>query len=595
MKGKEIRFINLFDIFRNDFFTGEKHCLLIPGYQRGYKWSVKRNVKEDSSVEYFVKSLINNLENSSEFFLQGITVNEHKKENTINIEIVDGQQRITTLYLLLWYLRKDNISQTELKYDSREDTQIFLNDLKNLSREEYKEDNLHLANQDITFLKQAILQIREILDKLDSNLIERLDSFIRKKIKVIYVPIDREKILSTFTMMNGSKAIMYQEELIKAELLKRVSDIIKSNPVQFDNIDEAIDSIRVFSALDWQTALQRSKYAREWDKWLQWWHKPEIIKYYGIDRRRMGLLLRYFARDINKIKGGTLDFREFTKLIDHNPVGEIFEKLRKLQKQFEDLYDNPITYNLLGVALKSSSNDRYETIKFFRDNINNIEKLKIYTAKRVYGCSHNDIINNNNTEEIKIEFKKIILDPYLYENNSEIAYHFLLWLNVIQDNKLNRKFNFRAWDYKSLEHLYPKSKVFHSHTSGEEIIYRTGGNNEISKEQYENKPEDVIYREDIQKIKINGESLGLTEHSIGNLVLLFTHNNSEFNDKSFNEKKEIFFKMDITDKKERERVFESRSLIHSMSKFAEKEWGAQQIADYYKEIVTILENGLENE
>ena len=83
-----------------------KRTFVIPNYQRGYKWSVRE--KDETSVEYLVSGLVNSYHSNrnQQFFLQGVTVAEEGNK----IILIDGQQRTTTLYLLLWCLDPKNIS-----------------------------------------------------------------------------------------------------------------------------------------------------------------------------------------------------------------------------------------------------------------------------------------------------------------------------------------------------------------------------------------------------------------------------------------------------------------------------------------------------
>lgn len=102
---------------------------IIPSYQRGYKWSVKES-KGETSVEYLVSSLIKSYHNNpnQQFFLQGMTVVEEGNEVTL----IDGQQRTTTLYLLLWCLDPKNIIHKDisLNYSIRKQSKEFLEKLK---------------------------------------------------------------------------------------------------------------------------------------------------------------------------------------------------------------------------------------------------------------------------------------------------------------------------------------------------------------------------------------------------------------------------------------------------------------------------------
>ena len=73
----------------------------VPEYQRGYKWNA-----ED------VKTLLNDLKTFEKsnplqehfYCLQNITIVPDKERSCFNV--VDGQQRLTTIYILLSYLRK---------------------------------------------------------------------------------------------------------------------------------------------------------------------------------------------------------------------------------------------------------------------------------------------------------------------------------------------------------------------------------------------------------------------------------------------------------------------------------------------------------
>lgn len=586
----DIRFINLYSLFSRDFFKGESHTLLIPGYQRGFKWAVKPN-EEMSSVQYFTHCLIDNSKNCQEdYFLQGITV----YENGNIVEIVDGQQRITTLYLLLWCLGKENINETTLKYESRQDTEDLLESLKSIDPITFDSKIEDRDSQDTTFIKQAINQIKDILTgDIDK---QALLEFIKHNIKVIYVPIRKEKIVSTFTMMNGAKAVMREEELVKAEMLKRVSHVMNAQTINFDNLDSAFEEIRRYSALDWQTAMLRSQYARDWDKWLQWWNQPEVIKFFSFAKRPMGLLLNTLLRDLEKEHTSEdVNFREFCEKVLTDNVTVVFEDLRKLQKKFEDLYNNPVTYNYLGVAIKcTDSKKRYEVVKIFRERINDKEFLQHFVARLVYGCSLEDAKDfTKDITSTMLYFNNAILSEIVYQQYDGEAFRLLLWLNVLQDIKLHRKFNFNIAESKSLEHIHPKSKVYHEVELDGQTKYLTGADDEAGFNG--TLPDGVIMRSDIENYAKEEVGIKLTEHSISNLVLLYIRDNSEFNDKSFEVKKEILFNMDIKNPKERERVFESRSLIHTMSKFAKSKWTPANMVEYYKEIKGVLEKGLENE
>ncbi len=85
---------------------------IIPPYQRGYRWE-SRQVEEllDDLLD-FVKSLKTKRNRNNEghepyYCLQPITVVRHP-ENADTYFVVDGQQRLTTIYILMHYLSKNS-------------------------------------------------------------------------------------------------------------------------------------------------------------------------------------------------------------------------------------------------------------------------------------------------------------------------------------------------------------------------------------------------------------------------------------------------------------------------------------------------------
>ena len=129
-----------------------------------------------------------------------------------------------------------------------------------------------------------------------------------------------------------------------------------------------------------------------------------------------------------------------------------------------------------------------------------------------------------------------------------------------------RKFDFKIYGEKSLEHIHPKSKAFHkTETENKDnsisIMYFDGNDKEIG-------PDAPMGGE-----WLNRDSMApnCTEHCIGNLVLLDKNENSKFNNKPFDAKKEFYFNVG--------EVFKSRNLLHTISVFAKSNWGEEDIQE----------------
>ena len=92
---------------RELLLTGTKEKILIPEYQRSYAWTEDQVITLfDDLVEY------TNNQNESSYFLGCIVsfTNENKEQ-----EIIDGQQRITTLFLLLRAIHKKLLKMSDSK------------------------------------------------------------------------------------------------------------------------------------------------------------------------------------------------------------------------------------------------------------------------------------------------------------------------------------------------------------------------------------------------------------------------------------------------------------------------------------------------
>jgi hypothetical protein len=547
-------------------YLDKEKTFLIPNYQRGYVWGKSRD-SQKNSVQFLIESIKNCYENKTELFLQGVTVSENESEANSNIELIDGQQRTTALYLLLQYLEYDG--KFSIDYPIRIQSQDFLNCFKNKSAEEivgYCAENLDEQFQDIFYFKKTIRIIHEELKNFDkSALIKFLVN--DKKIKFLYINIPQERATTVFKMMNGNKAEMKTEEIIKAEMLRLVSN---------RGINEKGVEQKELEALRWNENLTRSKYAREWDKWLYWWNKDDVKKYYGTTNV-MGLLVETFfkIRYPTKPEFNFENFRDNFLRGEDNTLRakEVFYELRQLQKNFEDVFNSfdeedekNRLHNKIGAILTlSSSDDRKKFIQsyFIEQKSVDIDKY----LKLIYlGLSFSEIekvLDKSNNADIamiqdkKIELLEIIENDNLYLDNKSHAFVQLLRRNIEEDSKLKRKFDFSIWKERSLEHIYPKSKIFQRDDDG---IIKNGIDEIIN--------ESVIDSTYLDRKHFNKSG---SEHCIGNLVLLYKNENSSFGAKDFKEKKSLYFNLN------RDKIFRSRHLLHTISVFAQEEWGVEEI------------------
>lgn len=538
-------------------YLGKQKTFVIPDYQRGYVWG-KNRVGEKDSVTNLMDDLILKFQDNKDVFLQGFTVTEKDNE----IVLIDGQQRTTCLYLLLKSLGYSG--RFDIKYDIRDESQRYLENLPNSQNENSG------VFQDIFFFNKTLGIISEKTKNLDKK--SFLD-FLLAHVKFLYINIpDEEQASNVFTMMNGSKADMLQEEIIKAEILRLAS-------VNTDNT-----SSYLLTPDEWENNSLRSRYAREWDKWLHWWNNEEVKSIFKT-QGPMGLLLVTYWKKKNTNKNVKYCFDSFKNYFLKNgkakEAKETFCELRRLQKKFEDAFQNPISRNQIGAILRLMNLDNREAFvqSYFNDEFLPTNLLYYY-ASTFIGMTHKEIIEKNHEmfEKKRDEVLAKLSDDLLYENDKESAFQILLRLNIDEDNKQNggkgRYFDFSIWDngVKSLEHIYPKSRVGHfvKNEQDGDGFWVGGDREERPRKEF------WITRDEI---RLNDNTETTTEHCIGNLALLYKGDNSTFSNNSFDEKKGYFFD---TNKKE---YFESRHLLHTIYLFARSKWDGKDIAENKQRIL----------
>lgn len=173
-------------------------CFLVPHYQRGYRWQ-RANVLD---LLYDISDFIHSDKKS--YSLQPLVVYHSKKDNTYHV--VDGQQRLTTISILLGYLGE---KQIDIKYESRKEQQNC-----------YVEGNINI---DQHLVNQAYLTIQTWFEQRSEEkelFVKLLKNKLDKKVNFIwYCTTDNE--VATFIRLNKDKISLTNAELVKAMLLKR--------------------------------------------------------------------------------------------------------------------------------------------------------------------------------------------------------------------------------------------------------------------------------------------------------------------------------------------------------------------------------------
>lgn len=534
--------------------------LHIAPYQRHYLWGEacaaepvdpdRGNSKPGACGEscareaaaYLTQCLIDAYHNGkSEYFLQGISVSGDA--------LVDGQQRLTFLCLLLRYLGYDG--DFTLKYTQRDAAQHFL-----LSLECDDTD----VPQDVYLMRRTLDIFSEMLSEVD-----RCDfmQYILCKITFIYMPMaSDEHSMEMYRMINGSKSPMLAADLIKADIMRMASD--STQP----------------SVSLWGLYALRSRYALEWETWVRWWRTPGVSAYFReVNSQPLDLLLKLCLRDTAALElDAPLSYEEFRRSVSLNSehkyhaAKHIFHLLRYTQRRFEEAYSDTTSYNRIKAVMllqRPAQSLRFLQM-YFVDGSVDADELDRYYRLSFLGMSVDEIARHESSAE---RFDDLVAslsmaDVYHTEAKRD-AFNLLLRLNIDEDIKLQRRFDFDVWSNRSLEHIFSKSKVWHIGADGRVL----DGNDNVIRTPLKTLRRDPSYLS--RDVIVNTDGTHLSEHCIGNLVLLYGQNNAEFGNAGFNEKKMMFLAPgDRT-------VFRSRNLLHSVCVFAGNEWTARKIVENY--------------
>lgn len=368
-------------------------------------------------------------------------------------------------------------------------------------------------------------------------------------VKFLFVIIPEEQAKIVFTMMNGNKAKMTDEELIKAELLRCAS-------LEHNLFSEA------------EHIALRGRLAREWDSWLYWWSDKNVESFFRTGGKQLGWLLPLVSESSKVNFNGFKD-----KLLKSQTMKQsksVFKQMRLLQKSIEDAYNHSISYNYLGVLLyiRNNAEQRFAFLRWYfginqdGSHSKSIAELKRYYDWAIIGVNHEDIVavNVERYSDARNRFQRELESNMLFMYYYETAYRWLLRQNIKQDNLYSdRKFDFNIEYNRSLEHVYPKSKI--GHKNDQKIAL--GWNDEPIKDECSI----ALWREEMEwTCKEDHHIYYGSEHCIGNLVLLYKRDNSKFNDADFRKKNQYFF----TDQDDES--FKSRHLIHTTMVFSDVNW-----------------------
>jgi len=478
---KELVF-NIKNIFSTDsnegclgqYDTSKYH---IPAYQRGYKWA---SIKPTDAIPVLMNDLweaFNTAKKSNrkEYYMQYITVKKASNENYL--EVIDGQQRLTSFSILLSVIHfnlknETNLSKGKLEYAIRED--FFNNYIYDIEKiEPFLEANwnrntgisindININNQDIFYLHSAAQYINNFLNEEEVKLeVEEFNEFILTYVKIIVNEIephiDSERV---FRNLNSNKVGLTEAELIKGLLLTKAA---RTNT-------ELVKQKHYREILEIRTAL-----GRQWDE-ITTWVNDKKVKHFFFSNNNKSFNEKSFNETISKEFQNnknpitqekallllllSMTFHKDTEIKDsqyllfnyfhketkaNNSSLKLLVKLKEIYSILKDRYQNDKIYNLTGYVFFVEGSGE--------NKINYLSKNMYWPKEKLLSELIKD--RNKHLPENLIDLK--------YGNEYYTQIHrVLLALSVFETAKEKTEirfdyYNFRVNNNWSLEHIFPQS------------------------------------------------------------------------------------------------------------------------------------------
>lgn len=206
------------------------YIIYIPDMQRDYCWGTHKPKNTDSTLfDAFLSSLIEN-KNNKEPFIMGLFYGYIEDGKVF---LCDGQQRITSLYLLLLYAYASNLNLLDknillknelpkLQYAVRDSSLFFLQDLvKNINNiDNIKQSPWYFNEYNFDDTIQSMLGAFKSLDNKKEQIDETLIQYVLNYVKFIFIDMqDRKTGEETYVLLNTTGEPLTPIENLKPYLV----------------------------------------------------------------------------------------------------------------------------------------------------------------------------------------------------------------------------------------------------------------------------------------------------------------------------------------------------------------------------------------
>ena len=439
----------------------------IPPYQRGYKWDTKDIERLLKDINEFSPNEDLNLF----YCLQNITLVESQDSKTFNV--VDGQQRLTTLTVILSYLNEYELINEKLQYNVRKETEEFLkeyifkpNELKNIQNWEQFLENTSIKGkdydyQDVFYLFNAYKAIQTWFETYPNSVTAMKDKILNHVKLIVNLPKNIEE-QELFENLNGKRVPLDGADLIRALIITRVAK------KEIGDIDDSIKQNVLINE-------RRVKIGLMLDRINHWWADENKKNYF-----------HQFTKESKVPDEESISFNDVTYPINHLyklyvlAYGEgvldmeFFEKkviedgfldeLQLLQRTMENWGNDKELYHLiLFTSIYAREKIKEEPVLSFKELLHQWKKLYRkdfirFLKKRIASTEvFNDLINQ--TERCKEENEKTAFLENWYVNKLITVSVLLDIISILSSNStcLPAR-HFKAYK-EDLEHIFPQTPV----------------------------------------------------------------------------------------------------------------------------------------
>lgn len=540
----------------------------IPDYQRGYEWG-ENNVRlllEDLKKfldKIYISDTDKFLDDKLFYCLQHITI--ISKDNGEYYNVVDGQQRLTTIAIILAYFGKADLLKGKLKYSSREDTGEFLNN-EIFTRKYWEQNDKEEVNHKDEFYIRAAANMVQTWDKeqtWNSNQRKRYIEILLNRTKLIVnVVSGNEEMI--FANINGAKAELDGADLLRAVQITHSSKE-KYEITHSDNSNE-VNEYRV-------------KMGMLLDEINNWCGQKDVRTFLGrflkddsFDKSSFNEKLypiNYLYRmmyEMHPDNNMPFEFRFFEYGLDIKGNGggddnwEMYIELKRIYGFVRDWYENDEIYHYLSYLFsnfKSKVNfvAIYKTWENSKGKLSFITELKKDISKYILEGYSSDGENNEEPAKEKLKNDLANLSCSWYHDKESLV-KILILLDVIYSckSKYRLPINYFVSRDEDIEHIgcqTPNEEDLNNKAKWLEYIKKLNDYKfDIDKGKLDEWEKLLKEKEAIDNVTSNIidelNSYGL--NSIGNLVLLHSSQNRSYRNASFNTKKSIIIEDYYNDK-----------------------------------------------